>query len=283
VLHPDLQVSIKVIRTTGDQFAAASLSALAEETKGLFVKEIEEALLAGVIDLAVHSLKDVPTQLPDGLSLEIIPARGEPWDALISNRKIQSLDQLPGGARVGTSSLRRKIQLACRRPDLLITPIRGNVDTRIRKLREGTFDAVILAAAGLSRLELSRLITFRFAVEEMVPAIGQGCLALETREGDAAVLETIQDLDHPLTKKCVTVERVFLEKMGGGCQVPMGAYAFLNQEQSRFSAFVASPDGRQVIKHTFVGNVSDLESLVSEAVDFFRARGGDRLLREVKN
>lgn len=279
--HPGLEVAITVIKTTGDRFAASSLSALAQDTKGLFVKEIEEALLAGTIDLAVHSLKDVPTEVPAGLCLAITPEREEPWDAFVSNRPLTSLDEVPPEAKVGTSSLRRKLQLASLRPDLEIVPIRGNIDTRIRKLREGQFDGIILAAAGLSRLGFDDLITYTFSVEEMVPAIGQGCLALEVRENDAPVLRIIKNLDHANTKKSVNAERLFLKRMGGGCQVPMGAYAALSQDKAEFFAFLASPAGDRSIKKSFVGSSVQLNNLVDEAVASFRSLGSDDLMKEV--
>ncbi len=281
-LQPALAVAVKVIKTTGDRFATSPLTTLAGDTKGLFVKEIEEELLAGSIDLAVHSLKDVPTDLPTGLCLGAIPEREEPWDALVCEDLISSLSELPRGAKVGTSSLRRRLQLLARRPDLEIVPVRGNIDTRIRKLREGQLDGIVLAAAGLCRLNLGDRISYRFPIEEMVPAIGQGCLALEIREDNDPVLEVIKDLDHSTTRRCVSAERIFLERMGGGCQVPIGAYAVSNPKQSRFVAFLASPSGVRTISHTFLGGPGALEKLVEEAVDSFRAQGSDSLLREVE-
>jgi hydroxymethylbilane synthase len=281
VIHPDLEVAVSVIKTTGDKFTASSLSALAEDTKGLFVKEIEEALLAGSVDLAVHSLKDVPTELPEGLCLGVTPEREEPWDALVSNQPLCSLDELPRGAKVGTSSLRRKFQLASLRPDLEIVPIRGNIDTRIRKLREKQFDGIVLAAAGLSRLRISNLFSYKFPVEEMVPAIGQGCLALEVREDNDSVKRLIQSLDHPKTRESVNAERFFLKCMGGGCQVPMGAYTELNQDQAQFFAFLASPRGDRTIKQSYVGRSDRLDDLVEEAVTSFRTQGSESLMKEV--
>ena len=276
--HPDLVVHIKEIKTTGDKFANSLLSTLAGEAKGLFVKEIEEALLEGSIDLAVHSLKDVPTALPEGLCLGATPEREEPWDAFVSTQPVLSLDELAQGARIGTSSLRRKIQLAIRRPDLEIVPLRGNIDTRIRKLREEQLDGIILAAAGLSRLKMDTAIAFRFSADEMVPAIGQGCLALEVREQDSRVMDVIKDLNHSITQACVSAERVFLDRMGGGCQVPMGAYAVIRGNHSEFAVFVASESGKQSIRETFIGKRGELMNLVDEAVNSLLTQGGARLL-----
>ena len=282
-LHPCLDIRVQVIKTTGDRLSQSPLASLAEETKGLFVKEIEEALLAGSIDLAVHSLKDVPTDLPEGLCLGCTPIREEPWDVIVSNHPISSLKDLARRARIGTSSLRRKIQLKSQRPDLKIEPIRGNIDTRIRKLRENQFDAIVLAAAGLHRLGLERHISYRFSADEMVPAIGQGCLAVEIREDDAEVRGILEGLNHLATEECVSAERIFLKAMGGGCQLPMGAFALCDQLQSRFFAFLSSPSGSRIIKQTFVGAVTDLASLVEQAVNEFRSQGSDKILREMKH
>lgn len=279
-LSPGLDVKVKVIKTTGDRLIGSPLFALAEETKGLFVKEIEQALIEGSIDLAVHSLKDLPSELPEGLCLGATPVREEPWDVLVSSRTLSSLEDLPTGARIGTSSLRRKVQLATHRPDLQIEPVRGNIDTRIRKLRENRFDAIVLAAAGLCRLDLEHHISYRFPPEEMVPAIGQGALAIELREKDSAVIRIVNELNHSATRECVLAERAFLEGMGGGCQLPMGAYAVNNQHQSVFFAFLSNPSGTRMIKQTFVGSATDLNVLVERAVDEFRAQGSDRLLGE---
>jgi hydroxymethylbilane synthase len=255
-----------------------SLPSLAEESKGLFVKEIEQALLDGSIDLAVHSLKDVPTDLPDGLCLASTPLREEPWDALISNHPLTSLKDLPEGARIGTGSLRRQIQLGFQRPDLQIEPIRGNIDTRIRKLRENQFDAVVLAAAGLRRLNVEQQISYRFSAEEIVPAVGQGCLALEVREKDTAVREIVERLNHRATNDCVFAERAFLKAMGSGCQLPLGAYAVIEQGQSKLFAFLSSPSGSQIIKQAFWGAASELNNMVGNAIREFRAQGSERIL-----
>lgn len=282
-LDPDVEVAIQVIKTTGDRFSASPLSKLAQDTKGLFVKEIEESLLDGSIDLAVHSLKDVPTELPEGLRIGVTPKREEPWDAVVSKDPLVSLAELPAGAKVGTSSPRRAIQLAEQRSDLQILPVRGNIGTRIDRLREDGFDAIVLAAAGLRRLKLENLIAFCLTVEEMVPAIGQGCLALETRTEDAGVLKLIKQLDHPDTRECASAERRFLHQMGGGCQFPMGAYAAIDQNQSRFFAFFASPSGSKVLKESFVGGPDELEHLVETAVSSFRAQGSDSFLKESRD
>lgn len=282
-LNPSVKVAIKPIKTTGDKLTTASLVTLASETKGLFVKEIEEALLNGSIDLAVHSLKDVPTELPSGLALGIIPLREDPRDALISPHPIRSLSDLRQNARIGTSSLRRRLQLESARSDLEIVPLRGNVGTRIRKLTEENLDAIVLAAAGLKRLGRSAEISYRFPVSEMVPAIGQGCLAIEVRENDASVLSLIQGLDHPPTRACCFAERHFLHALGGGCQVPIGAHAEFLEEESLFSLFIASPRGGCTLRHRLKGKAEEVQTLACRAVEYVKANGAERILKETYN
>jgi hydroxymethylbilane synthase len=234
---------IEIIRTTGDKITDVPLAKVGG--KGLFTKEIEEALLDGRIDLAVHSLKDLPTELPAGLTLAAIPEREDTADALIGAR----LDDLPPGACVGTSSLRRAAQLRALRPDLVIENIRGNLDTRLRKLDEGQYHAILLAAAGLRRLGWAERITELLTPERMVPAVGQGALAIETRaEGPARAL--CQPLDHGPTRAAVTAERALLAALGGGCQVPIGAHAVLEDDGLlHLTAIVAHPDGHTLLRH----------------------------------
>ena len=229
---------IEIIHTTGDKIQDVALSKVG--TKGLFTKEIEEALLDGRIDLAVHSLKDMPTDLPDGLILAAIPPREDVRDAIVGCK----LDALKRGAKVGTSSLRRMAQLRALRPDLNIESVRGNVDTRLRKQQEGQYDAILLASAGLNRLGLSDRIAEIISVEKMCPAVGQGALAIETRVGDSVVGK----LDHLPTRRAVTAERAVLRALGGGCQVPIGAYAVADGSGVHVQAVVIAPDASAMIR-----------------------------------
>ncbi|UCF35319.1 MAG: hydroxymethylbilane synthase [Acidobacteriota bacterium] len=281
-LYPSLDVSIKVIKTLGDKMTTASLVRLAGESKGLFVKEIEEALLDGSVDLAVHSLKDVPTELPSDLMLGMIPEREDPRDALISPHRVKSIDDLPKEGVVGTSSLRRRVQLKKRRPDLNIVELRGNVDTRLRKLKEQKLDGVVLATAGLRRMGLSRHIAYRFSIEEMVPAIGQGALAIEVRRGDSDIRELIDPLNHEATRLAVLAERHFLEALGGGCQVPMGAHAEETAEQSTFRAFICDPDGNNLVAQELTGEPGEAMRLARESAEYFMKKGAVAILREAE-
>jgi hydroxymethylbilane synthase len=281
--HPELEVSIEVIRTTGDKIPQTALSQLATSVKGLFVKEIEEALLLNKIDLAVHSLKDLPTELPDGLDLAALPEREDARDALVTPfTPIQSLDELPEGAKLGTGSLRRQAQLHHLRPDLMISAIRGNVDTRVRKIQERGLDGIVLAAAGLNRLGLERKISYVFTVEEMVPAIGQGALAVEIRSDDHATRQLVEPLDHADTRACALAERRFLHTMGGGCQMPLGAHARIVHGNAIFSAFVGSPSSRKAIRRVSHGPPQELETLALDSAKFLLSQGADKILKEVE-
>ena len=233
---------IDVIHTTGDKVLDVALSKVG--TKGLFTKEIEEALLAGAIDLAVHSLKDMPTELPQGLTLAAIPVREDPRDALVGLK----LAGLRHGARVGTSSLRRGAQLKALRPDLDIQNIRGNVDTRLRKLDEGQFEAIVLASAGLRRLGWADRITEYLDPDVMCPAVGQGALAIETRDDYGPPFDVCRKLNDANTEACVQAERAVLAQLGGGCQVPIGAHATRVGVMLRLIAVVVSPDGTSLIR-----------------------------------
>ncbi len=239
------QVEIHIITTTGDRVQDRPLESVGG--KGAFLKEIEEALLAGEVDLAVHSLKDVPTALPEGLTLCAFLQRADPRDALLSASRV-ALDDLGPGARLGTTSLRRRSQLLARRPDLQILDLRGNVDTRIRRLREGAFDAIILAMAGLTRLGRAGEVTEILEPAVMLPAPGQGAIALECREGDSALASVVQPLHHEATARAVRAERAFLAGLGGGCNVPLGAFAVEQGEGLWLSALVARHDGSQMLR-----------------------------------
>jgi hydroxymethylbilane synthase len=282
-LHPEIPVQIQIIKTTGDRMTAASLTQLAGESKGLFVKEIEEALLAGSIDLAVHSLKDVPSTLPEGLAIGVIPEREDPRDALIGDQQLDSFRDLGHGATIGTSSLRRSVQLRGLRPDFKVVPIRGNVDTRLRKLKEQGLGGIILALAGLRRMSLQHHVSYIFSADEMVPAVGQGALGIEVRSGDKSVMELIGTLDHGPTRIAVEGEREFLRGMGGGCQVPMGAYAEISGSDSRFLAFLANPSGEEIIRYSNQVRSDDLVEEAQRAVDYFRSNGSDKILAEVSS
>jgi hydroxymethylbilane synthase len=266
------EVELRVITTTGDRLLDRRLESVGG--KGAFLKEIEEAMLAREIDLAVHSLKDVPTALPDGLSLCAILERADPRDALLSAGP--RLADLPAGARVGTTSLRRRAQLRAVRPDLEIEDLRGNVDTRIRRLREGRFDAILLAMAGLVRLGCEREVTEALPAREFVPAPGQGAIALECREDDAAVREAVAPLDHPPTARAVGAERSFLAALGGGCNVPLGAHAFVSGEELELVAFVAEPDGPALLRGERRG--PEAEGVGRALAEELLARGASALL-----
>ena len=238
------EVSIEIIRTTGDRMQNIAFGSVG--AKGMFTKEIEEALLANTIDLAVHSLKDLPTELGEPFLLAAIPERADPRDVLVSER-YSGFQGLPAGAVVGTSSLRRQAQLRALRPDLKYVEFRGNVDTRLAKLQQGHADAIVLAAAGLDRLQRSDVIRERFAEEVLCPAPGQGALAIECRAGDAAVRAALAPLDDAATHAAITAERRCLAALGGGCLVPIGAYCHSEGDHLSLRAVVASTDGRRVV------------------------------------
>jgi hydroxymethylbilane synthase len=249
---------VEIIKTTGDKITDAPLSKVG--VKGLFTRELEEALADGRIDLAVHSLKDLPTKLPRGLFLAAIPEREDPRDALAGAR----LAALKRGAKVGTSSLRRAAQLKARRPDLWIEPVRGNLDTRLRKLHEGQYDAIALACAGLRRLGWEGVIAEVLSAEIMCPAVGQGALAIETREDGGAAAAECARLDHGETRTAVTAERAVLAALGGGCQVPIGAYARVENASLKISAVVVTPDGSRLLRRATEGPASEAARLGAE-------------------
>jgi hydroxymethylbilane synthase len=266
---------LEIIHTTGDKITDVALSKVG--TKGLFTKEIEEALLAGTIDLAVHSLKDMPTDLPPGLTLAAIPEREDPRDALIGGR----LANLGKRAHVGTSSLRRAAQLRAIRPDLEISDIRGNLDTRLRKLDEGKYDAIVLAAAGLRRLGWEHRITELLDPEVMCPAVGQGALAVETRDDEGEAQQACRHLEHAETRVAVTAERAVLAALGGGCQVPIGAHATLDGAKLQLRAIIVSPDGVQVIRKEASGSTADAARIGRTLGDELLSAGGAKILETV--
>ncbi len=276
--YPGLQVEVTVIKTKGDKILDVPLAKVGG--KGLFVKEIEEALLREEIDLAVHSMKDVPTELPDGLDIAIIPERESPFDVLISRQGV-GVTELPPGATVGTSSLRRTAQLRARRPDLRIENLRGNLDTRLRKLSEGLYDAIVVAEAGLLRLGLGDTPRVRFSVEDMLPAIGQGALAIEVRLRDEELLEGLAFLHHEETAVAVAAERAFLKRLGGGCQVPLAAYARFEGEQLVVEALIADPSGEPLLRDKRVGGPTEAARMGEELAEDLLARGGKDILEKV--
>jgi hydroxymethylbilane synthase len=267
-------VELVTIRTSGD-VATGSLAALGG--KGLFTKEIEEALLRHRIDLAVHSLKDMPATLPDGLALVATPPRADARDVLISNAGV-GLDRLPAGTRVGTSSLRRRAQLAALRPDLGVVEMRGNVDTRLRKLANGEVDAILLAAAGLDRLDLHPVGRVALPPKQFVPAIGQGILALEARADDAAVHAIVAALDDSATRAAAAAERAFLAVVGGDCHTPLAAHAVVAGERLTMRALVASVDGRDVVGDVFEGFVDGAADVGTRVAAALLSRGAAELI-----
>ena len=270
-----IEARIEIIQTTGDRITNVPLSTLGAmtSTKGLFTKELEEALLDGRIHLAVHSLKDMPTDLPAGLRLAAIPAREDVRDAVIG----KTLDELPRGARVGTSALRRQAQLHALRPDLVIESIRGNVDTRLRKLDEGQFDAIMLAAAGLRRLGWGDRISQYLSVEEMCPAAGQGALAIETTDE----FHEVDLLDDAEARAAITAERSVLRALGGGCQVPIGAYATISGRQLHLRAIVASADGSVIIRQEGSGTTFQAADIGARLAEALIENGAREILDDV--
>jgi hydroxymethylbilane synthase len=269
-------VEIEIIKTTGDKILDVALAKVG--TKGMFTKEIEEALADKRVDLAVHSLKDVPTELAPEFELAAIMKREDPRDAFISVN-FAALEELPQGAKVGTSSLRRQAQLKALRPDLETFPLRGNVDTRIRKLESGEYDAIILAAAGVHRLGLHKHVKSRISADVMCPAVGQGALAIEIRRDDAQTRTRLAFLNHAETRAAIECERALLGSMGGGCQVPIGAYAEKREGRLHLRAMVGRPDGSLILREQAEG--ADGEKLGRDVAQTLLKRGGDKILTDV--
>jgi len=270
------QVDIEIIKTTGDIITGVALAKVG--AKGMFTKEIEDALAEGRVDLAVHSLKDLPTELPAGFELAAVTRREYPNDVFLSVR-YSGIAALPQGARVGTSSLRRQAQLKTLRPDLDIHPLRGNVDTRIRKLEEGGYDAIILAAAGLNRLGRTELVREVIPTETMCPAAGQGALGIEIRAGDTGLRASLSFLDDHDARAATACERALLQSLGGGCQVPIGAFATVTGGKLTLQAVVARPDGSRILRETLSG--TDPLTLGADAGKLLLRKGADEILREV--
>jgi hydroxymethylbilane synthase len=276
---PELHTEIVVIKTTGDRNLESPLSEIGG--KGVFVKEIEDALLGDRIDIAVHSMKDLPAFLPEGLTIGAVAERHDPRDVLISKRGF-GLRELPRGSRVGTGSLRRAAQILSRYPGLKIVPIRGNVDTRIKKLREGDdYDSIILAAAGIWRMGLSHEATEIIPADLMIPAPGQGIIAIECRESDPETLETISEINHTETSVAASAERAFLERLAGDCNVPVGCYAELNGNLIHIRAVLASPDGGTLIREEVKGRVEYSAELGRDLADLVLDEGGREILESL--
>lgn len=272
--HPDVQIELKIIKTTGDTIQNRTLVGLG---KGVFTKEIEVALLNADIDLAVHSLKDLPTELPDGLCIAAIPTREDPRDVLISSTRLP-LHELTNEAKIGTTSPRRKAQLLHIRPDLQVVDVRGNVDTRLRKLQETELDGIILAAAGLKRLQKEDLITEYFAPDKFVPAVGQGALAIETRVEDSLTQQLLSPLNDSMTTIEITAERTLLESLGGGCQLPIGAYARQHNEKLSLIGTVCHPLGKKRIVEQATSGIDNPQELGRFVAEKLRKNGAHELM-----
>jgi len=278
--HPGVEVEITIISTKGDRVLDVSLPKLGEQGKGLFTRELEDAIFEHRVDLAVHSLKDLPTELPAGLGIGAICEREDVRDALIARDPIRTIGELRQRAVIGTSSLRRQAQLHRARPDLIIEPVRGNVDTRLRKLDEGSFDAIVLAAAGLRRLGHANRITEHLSEDFMLSAVGQGALAIETRADDAVINEIVNTLDHEATRLACRAERAFLKGLGGGCLVPIAAHATIDAGTMLLTGLVASPDGSEALRDRQSGPSSDAEAIGRRLADELLSRGADRILNK---
>ena len=274
-LHPDLAIEIIGMTTKGDKILDAPLAKVGG--KGLFVKELEQGMLANEADIAVHSMKDVPVDFPEGLHLAVIMEREDPRDAFVSNR-FASLDELPEGACVGTSSLRRQCQLSERRPDLRIEPLRGNVNTRLAKLDAGEYDAIILASAGLIRLGFGDRIRGRIETESSLPAIGQGAIGIECRADDPRVNALIAPLHHLDTADCVLAERAMNARLHGGCQVPIAGFAVLMGDRLRLKGLVGHPDGSKILRAESEGPRADAELIGARVAEDLLSQGADVIL-----
>ena len=276
--HPGINVELVPMTTKGDIILDTPLAKVGG--KGLFVKELEVAMLENRADIAVHSMKDVPVEFPEGLGLEIICPREDPRDAFVSNT-INSLADLPHGAIVGTSSLRRQCQIKAMRPDLTIRDLRGNVNTRLKKLDNGEYDAIILAAAGLIRLEMPERIREYIAPEVMLPANGQGAVGIECRNDDEVIKTLLAPLGCEETRIRVVAERAMNRALEGGCQVPIGSYAVLEDQQLYLRGLVGAIDGSEILTSEVHGNISDAEQLGNQLAEALLAKGADKILRQV--
>jgi hydroxymethylbilane synthase len=277
--NPAIEIRIEIIKTSGD-VKTDPLSVIGG--KGVFTKELEEALLVGRIDIAVHSLKDLPTVIPERLVVAAICKREDPRDALVLSQRLETskanLDALPKGATIGTSSPRRLAQLQHLRGDLVFRDLRGNVDTRLRKLDEGQYDALVLACAGLRRLGLEHRISAPLAAIQMLPAVGQGALGIETRADDEGTIDAVNQLDHKFTRLACLAERAFLRSLGGGCQLPIAAYAVVREKRIRLDGLVADTQGKHIVRDRVSGGLDEAEELGSRLGKQLLRRGARALL-----
>ena len=278
-LYPQIEIKILGMTTTGDQILDKTLSKIGG--KGLFVKELEQAMQEGRADIAVHSLKDVPMVMPEGFVLAAIGEREDPRDAFVSNQ-FKKLEELPAGSVVGTSSLRRQCQIQARFPTLKIESLRGNVQTRLRKLDEGQYAAIILAAAGLKRLGLGERITSLLPTEQSLPAVGQGAIGIECRAGLDDLIALLAPLNHPDTAACVTAERAMSRALAGSCQVPLGGFAEIADDVLRLRGFVSSVDGVRVVRSEVSGKPGEAEQIGKELAQRLIGMGADKILAELE-
>jgi hydroxymethylbilane synthase len=278
-IAPDIVAELKTIKTEGDRDTNAPVAQLSG--KGVFIKEIEDALLAGEVDMAVHSMKDVPTQIPEGLTIAAVCEREDVRDAVLC-RHNKTLSNLPAGARIGTSSLRRQAQLKHYRPDLEIALLRGNINTRVRKLDEGLYDAILLARAGLVRLGLASRITETLSTDVALPAVAQGAVGVQCRRGDENIVALLGKLNHPITHAAIDAERALLQEMEGGCQVPIGAWARLENGEFVLEACVLSLNGAICLRDRMEGSLSDPASLGKLLAARLLAAGADKILETIR-
>jgi hydroxymethylbilane synthase len=278
--HADLQVELVPLLTQGDRIQDRSLAAIGG--KGLFIKELEVAIEELRADIAVHSMKDVPAELPGGLIIAAVLVRADPRDALVTNLKAPRLEDLPHGARVGTSSLRREAQLRALRPDLRIQPLRGNVDTRLRKLDEGDMDAIVLACAGLTRLGWESRITARLDPKVCLPAVSQGIIGIECRKGDARTRALLSVLEDPHTRAVMEAERAFAARLGGSCQSPIAAFAQLDKTSLMLTGLVAEPDGSRLLRDSLDGSIDNAAALGLQLAERILAAGAGPLLERLR-
>lgn len=276
--HPGLQVEIHGMTTRGDKILDTPLAKIGG--KGLFVKELEVGMLEGAADIAVHSMKDVPVDFPAGLQLAVILEREDPRDAFVSN-DYDSIEDLPQGAKLGTASLRRQCQISAYRPDLEILPLRGNVNTRLSKLDNGEYDAIILAAAGLKRLGFDDRIRSALSPQQSLPAIGQGAIGIECRSNDERVQALLQPLHHEQTAVCVAAERAMNERLNGGCQVPIAGYATLDGERLSISGLVGEPDGSRILREQISGKIEEAAALGASIAESLLEQGADEILQRL--
>jgi hydroxymethylbilane synthase len=276
--HPDIQIELVKMTTKGDRILDAPLAKVGG--KGLFVKELEQGMLDGDADIAVHSMKDVPMEFPPGLHLPVIMAREDPRDAFVSNR-FASLDDLPANARIGTSSLRRQLQIRAAMPQAELLDLRGNVNSRLQKLDDGQYDAIILAAAGLIRLGFEDRIRSRIEPEQSLPAIGQGAVGIECRENDNRIMDLLTPLDHADTHTRLTAERAMNHRLNGGCQVPIAGYAVLEGDQLYLRGLVGRPDGSEVVRDELRGPATAAEALGVQLAESLLGQGADTILSEL--